>query len=273
MIDRRTFLKGCAGYVAVAAAQSMGLTHLAFAPRTVQAAGAERDLLVFVFVRGGMDGLNLVVPFNTSSADTASYYNTLRPSLNIPAPTSSAPRKSLDLDGRFALHPDAARGGSGAQAPNPTDSDTGGLFDLFRNGDLAIVDAAGIPEGTGSHFDTQHFMDMGGAGLNNGWIMRYLQVAADASPLVITPASANSPSLAGYGGALAIPDAENYGATWLKGSRADDDIVADQDALLRSLYTGSSYVDAQGRNAFATFDLIQPALAQTYTSGGPYLLE
>jgi uncharacterized protein (DUF1501 family) len=273
MLNRRSFLKGCAGYAAVAAAQSMGLTHLAFGPHPALTAGPERDLLVFVFVRGGMDGLNLVVPFNTSSADSASYYSTLRPSLSIPAPSSSAPRKSLDLDGRFALHPDAARGGSGAQAPNPTDSDTGGLFKLFQDGDLAIVDATGIPEGTGSHFDTQHFMDMGGAGLNTGWITRYLQVAAETSPLVITPASANSPSLAGYGGAIAIPDADAYGATWLKGSRGDEAIVAEQDALLRSLYTGSSYVDAQGRNAFATFDLLQPALATPYTPAVPYLFE
>ena len=60
-----------------------------------------------------MDGLNVVIPHNTSSADRYDYYNRLRPTLNIAAPNSSEVRRAIDLDGKFALHPDLARGAAG----------------------------------------------------------------------------------------------------------------------------------------------------------------
>ena len=99
----------------MAGLRGFGITNLMFEPQTAQAKitdspSTKNDLLVYVFVRGGMDGLNMVTPFNTSAADSAAYYTKLRPRLNIAAPNSSATRKLMNLDGKFGLHPDAARG-------------------------------------------------------------------------------------------------------------------------------------------------------------------
>ena len=75
--------------------------------------------------------------------------------MNVPAPNSSAARKAFDINGKFALHPDASRGMPGVNVPNAHPTDTGGLAKLFQSGDLAIVDACGSPDITGSHFDTE----------------------------------------------------------------------------------------------------------------------
>ncbi|MFZ1767833.1 MAG: hypothetical protein WAU00_01475, partial [Caldilinea sp.] len=189
-LSRRTFLQGCTGFAAAAAMRGFGITNLRFdaMPQTpIQAASpnspdqppANRDLLVLVFVRGGLDGLNLVVPFNTSSADRQRYYTTLRPTLNVPAPNASAAHKAIDLDGRFAFHPDAARGIAGVNTPNGHASDSGGFYELFRRGDLAIVEACGSPDITGSHFDTELYVDLGGKHNQGGWLMRYLDAAGE----------------------------------------------------------------------------------------------
>ena len=179
-MNRRDFLKGCAGFAVSAASRGFGVSNLVFDKHSQQAIldGASRapnqpppnnrDMLVLVFVRGGLDGLNLCLPFNTSANDRSRYYNTLRPTLNIPAPDSSAARKAVDLDGRFALHPDAARGATGVNTPLQHAADSGGLLQLFRNGDLGIVHACGSPDITGSHFDTELFVDLGGKNNSGG---------------------------------------------------------------------------------------------------------
>ena len=87
-LSRRSFLQGCTGFAAAAALRGFGITNLRFdaellsaqaAPLMPDQPPANRDLLVLIFVRGGLDGLNLVVPFNTSSTDRQRYYSTLRP--------------------------------------------------------------------------------------------------------------------------------------------------------------------------------------------------
>src|SRR6266508_6760501 len=57
------------------------------------------NVLVCIFLRGGMDGLNVVIPH----ADP-NYYR-LRPTLAIPEPTSGNDATAIDLDGFFGMHP------------------------------------------------------------------------------------------------------------------------------------------------------------------------
>ena len=67
-MDRREFLKGCASFAALAAVRGFGITNLLFDNQIPQAQAARpqgpppnnRDLLVLVFVRGGLDGLKVV---------------------------------------------------------------------------------------------------------------------------------------------------------------------------------------------------------------------
>jgi len=288
-MDRREFLRGCASFAALAAVRGFGITNLLFDSQLPKAQAIHpqgpppnnRDLLVLVFVRGGLDGLNLLVPFNTSPQDHHRYYNVLRPTLNVPAPNSSAPRKAIDLDGRFALHPDAARGISGVNVPNPHASDTGGLYALYQRGDLAIVDAAGSPDVTGSHFDTELYVDFGGKQNNSGWVSRYLDAIGEPEgALAVAPQWAVPPSLFSITGrsALSIPSANEFGPQWRTNawmSTGNRKSITDQQrTLLDAMYQrGSAFVESTGRTALAMYDALANVLSGTYTPAAPYLTD
>jgi len=146
MLTRRIFLKN----------GTLALVSLGFAPefftRAVQAARAKRKVLVTVFQRGAVDGLNMIVPFGEPA-----YYRA-RPSIAIPKP--GAPDGALDLDGFFGLHPRMAS-----------------LQPFFTRGELAIVNATGSNDPTRSHFDAQDYMESGTPGrksTRDGWLNRYL---------------------------------------------------------------------------------------------------
>ncbi len=287
-LSRRSFLQGCTGFAAAAALRGFGITNLRFddgalpartAPLTPDQPPANRDLLVLIFVRGGLDGLNLVVPFNTSSADRQRYYTTLRPTLNVPAPNASAPRKAIDLDGRFGLHPDAARGAAGVNTPNGHATDTGGFYELFRLGDLAIVEACGSPDITGSHFDTELYVDLGGKQNQGGWLARYLDAAGEPQDaLAVAPQWGVPPSLLSLTGrsAVAVPDPESFGPQWrTRDWTAHEDavaLVAAQRALLEPMYQrGSDFIEQTGQAALRNYDMLRNVLETTYTPAVPYL--
>jgi uncharacterized protein (DUF1501 family) len=288
-MDRREFLKGCASFAALAAVRGFGITNLLFDNQIPQAQAARpqgpppnnRDLLVLVFVRGGLDGLNLLVPFNTSPQDRHHYYNVLRPTLHVPAPNSSESRKAIDLDGRFALHPDAARGASGVNVPNPHVSDTGGLHALYQRGDLAIVDAAGSPDVTGSHFDTELYVDFGGKQNNSGWVARYLDAIGEpTNALAVAPQWAVPPSLLSPDGrsALSIPSASEFGPQWRTNTWTSDAnrniIIGQQRSLLDAMYQrGNAFVESTGRAALAMYDALANVFNSTYTPAAPYLTD
>ena len=290
-LSRRTFLQGCTSFAAAAALRGFGITNLRFdaapsprpttRPPTPDQPPANRDLLVLVFVRGGLDGLNLVVPFNTSSADRQRYYSTLRPTLNVPAPTASAARKAIDLDGRFALHPDAARGVAGVNTPNGHASDNGGLYELFRRGDLAVVEACGSPDITGSHFDTELYVDLGGKQNQGGWLARYLDAAGEAQDaLAVAPQWGVPPSLLSPTGrsAVAVPDPEHFGPQWrTREWTAHEDataLIAAQRALLEPMYQRSgNFIETVGQSALQNYDMLRQALATSYTPAAAYLTD
>lgn len=153
MTSRRVFLKsGGAALVSLGFAPS-------FLARTVDAAGTRKKLLIAIFQRGAVDGLNMVVPYGD-----AGYY-AARPTIAIARPGRSD--GALDLDGFFGLHPRMAA-----------------LLPTWRDGHLAIVHASGSPDATRSHFDAQDYMETGEPGLRNasdGWLNRHLQSAPEAN--------------------------------------------------------------------------------------------
>lgn len=98
------------------------------APRAVELVSAKRrkpkpKALVVLFLRGGADGLNWLVPHGDP------HYAGLRPSLAIPAP--GRPGGALDLDGFFGLAP----------AAQP-------LAPLLRSGLATCLPAVGSSENT-----------------------------------------------------------------------------------------------------------------------------
>ena len=172
-LSRRDFVKR--GLRAAAAA--VGVPGLA---RAALAGGPPGKRLVVVFLRGAIDGLNVVVPHGDPG------YYALRPSIAVPRD------QVLDLDGCFGLHPALAS-----------------LAPLYRGGHLALVHAAGSPDPTRSHFDAQDYMESGTPGVKStpdGWLDRCgRRVGCGAAPLCAVSAGSTVPRiLAGPGGSFAL---------------------------------------------------------------------
>lgn len=111
------------------------------------------NVLVVIFQRGAVDGLNMVVPHFEPA------YYAARPGLAIPRPAVNE-QSAIDLDGRFGLHPALAS-----------------LKPIYDSGQLAIIHACGSPDPTRSHFDAQDYMESGTPGVKStasGWLNRAL---------------------------------------------------------------------------------------------------
>jgi uncharacterized protein (DUF1501 family) len=129
---------------------------------------AGKHTLVCVFLRGGADTLNLLVPY----ADDAYYKG--RASLAIAAPSNDS-KSAVRLNDHYGLHP----------MLKP-------LADKFHDGRLSFVQGVGIRDNSsGSHFESQDLMEHGDASLDNsaggGWLGRFLHARAGKN---ITPLSA-----------------------------------------------------------------------------------
>jgi uncharacterized protein (DUF1501 family) len=152
--SRRQFLKIAAGGAA-AIATSAALPRVVLGAPGATGAGAGRDVLIVVFLRGGMDGLTTCVPYGDSEL-----YNR-RPTLAITPPGTA--NGATDLDGFFGLAP--------ASVP---------FLEPYQNGHLLFVHATGLVDPSRSHFDSQKFMELGvigsqSAGVDTGWVGRYLE--------------------------------------------------------------------------------------------------
>ncbi|HSC27149.1 MAG TPA: DUF1501 domain-containing protein [Vicinamibacterales bacterium] len=187
MIPRRVFLKN----------GGLALVSLGFAPeflaRAVAAAAPRRKVLVAIFQRGAVDGLNMIVPFGERD------YYAARPTIAIARP-GSGPDSALDLDGFFGMHP--------RMEP---------LAGLFKSGELAIVHACGSHDGTRSHFDAQDYMESATPGVKStpdGWLNRYLHVREheNATPFRAVALAPQLPrALQGLAPALAIGQIAQFG--------------------------------------------------------------
>ena len=150
----------------------------------------KKKVLVCIFQRGAMDGLMAVTPYN----DT--YLQTARPELFItPSQQKGA---SIDLDGRFGLHPSMK------------------MFEsLFREKRLAIVHGMGSPNKTRSHFVAQDYMESGtpfNKGNDSGWLNRASGlIGKDATPFRAVSLTSSMPrSLNGDNPALAIRNLQDF---------------------------------------------------------------
>src|ERR1700743_1415131 len=95
MTNRRVFLRNSALAMVGVGAAPLWLKRALYA---ADAPSPRKKILVAIFQRGAVDGLNVVVPHGEQR-----YYD-LRPSIAIPRPDGS-PNTAIDLDGFFGLHP------------------------------------------------------------------------------------------------------------------------------------------------------------------------
>lgn len=158
---RRGFLMGCSAAIANLAAARF--TNLVFADPLVVPG---HDVLVVLFLRGGMDGLSYVLP--TGGPDRA-HYEALRPQLKVNAAGTNAALALGSFGGNsFGLHPAATA-----------------LHGLYQSGKVAFVHAAGIDVPSRSHFDNQAQLELGTPGdgnTNDGWLTRHFLTAPNLPP-------------------------------------------------------------------------------------------
>lgn len=236
---RRTFVKGCSA--AVAGIASTRFTNLAFgAP-----GDPNSELLVVVFLRGGMDGLNVVMPLG--GADRG-YYEAARPDLKVPASGAGA---ALSLNGVFGIHP--------AAAP---------LYPLYQDGKLAVVLAAGLDEANRSHFDAQEFMERGTPGdrtTSTGWLARHFASAHNLPDEIIMPSlsvgSTQVTSLLGDTDAVNLSDIDRFNINngpwqWRDAQRT----------ALRHFYSGdTTWLHTTGLQALDAMDTVELNTTGGYT--------
>lgn len=193
-VTRRYFLKSAGLTLFGAGCVPSFMRRTAFA---LDSSGRRRRVLVAIFQRGAVDGLNMVIPFAEKD------YYSMRPTIAIPEPqtpaSTGAGPAAIDLDGFFALHPGLAQ-----------------MKPLFDARQLAIIHAVGSPNSTRSHFDAQDYMETATPGVKStedGWLNRYLAAKpqAEATPFRAVAVAPRMPrTLAGQASSLVIEQIKNF---------------------------------------------------------------
>ena len=145
--------------------------------------GDDPRTLVVVFLRGGADGLNMVAPLGDDG------YKKARPRIAL------GRDDSIRLDDFFGLNPLL-----------------GGLEPAWKEGDLAIVHAAGSEDETRSHFEAQDLMEHGGIAAG-GWLGRFLRFKerpADAGLAAVALSKGLPESLRGAPAATAMSSIDEF---------------------------------------------------------------
>ncbi|HSY09119.1 MAG TPA: DUF1501 domain-containing protein [Steroidobacteraceae bacterium] len=135
------------------------------------AAPASPARFLLVFLRGGYDCANFLVPYSSS------FYYEARPHIAIPRPDASTPAGALALDADWALAP-AVRGT---------------LEPLYQARQLAFVPFAGTDDVSRSHFETQDSIELGEPSqgqrdFGSGFMGRLVQVLQASGPIAFTDA-------------------------------------------------------------------------------------
>ena len=234
---RRGFMVGCSSAIAAFAG---GLSYTAFGSPSDE---PNHDIMLVVFLRGGMDGLNVVAPLD---GPDRGYYMANRERLAIP---TSGENSLLRLDDRFGLHPKA-----------------GPLLDLYQSNKLAIVHAAGLTSDTRSHFDAMQYMELGTPGVKSttkGWLTRHMETMASLPDEVIIPVMATGnlqpTSLQGNRETIGLTSPDDFA---FSGNWRYRDL---QRQALRQLYQGDSWLHAAGVQTLNAVDVVEYANPGDYT--------
>lgn len=208
---------------------------------------ADRDVVVVVFQRGAMDGLNAVVPY------TENDYYSRRPTIAVPAPGAGVDA-AIPLDDQFALNP--------ALAP---------FKELYDAGEMAVVHAAGLTTPSRSHFDAQDFMErawLAQGGVLDGWLNRYLGglESSDVTFRGVGMGTAVSRSLSGAAPVVGMSSIEDFGI--VSASQRSTSMKN----LLEQTFDGASFVDSTGARAFDAVDelIASPAAMAVVENGAVY---
>lgn len=217
---------------------------LSYFGATTEARAERRHTIVCVFLRGGADTLNIVVPYGDDD-----YYRA-RPSIGVPR------GELVPLDDLYGLHP--------KMAP---------LAPAFAEGRLGIVQAVGSDNSSGSHFEAQDQMEHGvgtDSTSSGGWIGRFLRASNSGagSPLAAVAIGTTLPeSLRGAEVAAVLASLDEVG---LRAPRGATDHAS---RALAALYGGDTGLLRQpGLEAIRLLDRVEAIKAHEYVpaSGAVY---
>ena len=232
-MNRRFFLKNSAMAMFGVGSTPIWLSRALYAQ---DAPSPRKKVLVAIFQRGAVDGLNVVVPHGEQR-----YYD-LRPTIAVPRPNGT-PDSAIDLDGFFGLHPSLKS-----------------LKPIYDSGHLAVVHAVGSPDPTRSHFDAQDYMESGTPGRKatpDGWLNRALPKEQRESPVRAVSFTADLPrTLRGRNDAVAIATLNDF--------QVRDSVGA---ASFEAMYAGTidKVLNGTGRETFDAVKLMQSIQKQAYT--------
>ncbi|MBC7872215.1 MAG: DUF1501 domain-containing protein [Chitinophagaceae bacterium] len=245
--SRRNFMQSLGAMGVVGLSKSLfpaWMPRLAFAPRLQVPPAGGRDTLVVIFQRGGMDGLNVVVPFG----EGANYYDR-RPTIAISEPGVGEGR-AIDLDGFFGLHP----------ALRP-------LKDVYDAGALSVIHGAGSPDPSRSHFDAMEYMERGTPGTKTsttGWVNRHLETASwqnDSPFRAIGMGAMVQSALRGPVSALALQSIADF---HLQGREEHLATIQRTLSSLYSIQAPTDLISSQASEVFATMQLLSQLNASEY---------
>ena len=177
---RRDILK--TGSAALAGLALPGHAAFAQASKKADAVTGPKPTLVVIYLRGGADPLNAIVPYGDPR------YRKLRPTIAV--------QKVRRINDYFGFHPAM-----------------GELADLYDAGKLCAIVNTGSTHPTRSHFDAQDFMERAAPGtkeVTEGWLNRYLtathvDAARDAELRAVAMQATLPRSLRGDFAVLAMP--------------------------------------------------------------------
>ncbi|ANB17213.1 DUF1501 domain-containing protein [Dokdonella koreensis] len=247
-LTRRGFLKG-----STLCLTALGGLRLGLHADPARAAWSGDRFLVYVYLRGGIDGLNMVCPI--AGPDRVPYEQR-RPNIHLrtTGATAALPLGASSFGLNFAAT---------------------GLHELYGQGKLAIVHGTGFPPGqiTRSHFDAQDYMEHGTPGsssIGTGWLARHLASAGqvpDAAMIPAFSAGSNAPaSLLGRRDAMVLDDPNSYHPNANNGN-VDGVPRYKLSTLmtLQNLYQGTGDLDRAGAGATETVELVDTLNIASYT--------
>ncbi len=166
-VSRRTWLQQAAAFTALSAAGVRGRLY---------AAAPDGPRFLLVFLRGGYDSTNMLIPHSSS------FYYEARPTIAIARPRAEDPAGALQLDSDWAL------------APALRDS----IGPLYQQRQATFIPFAGTEDLSRSHFETQDSIELGQPAqgshdFRSGFLSRLHETVGGSRGAVTAPAGIDSP--------------------------------------------------------------------------------
>lgn len=204
--------------------------------RLFAAPGAQSRFL-FVFLRGGCDAANVLVPVSSS------FYYESRPNIAIPRPSQDV-LGALPVDADWGLHPVLRES----------------IAPLLESREIAFVPFCGTDDLSRSHFETQDSIELGQPmsdrrDFRSGFMARLASVIQGCSPIAFT----DQLPLAFRGGGQ-VPNVSLRAV-------AKPGLDVRQSGIIASMYDGSAWA-AQVREGFAVRDDVAKDMAAEMEAAG-----